>query len=195
MNGIEKITARITQDAEAEAEKLLNAARAEAEGIRARYEEQAAAQSAKAAESGRAAAAQRLERLEGAAEMEARKLVLEAKQQTIDKAFEKAREKLLALPETDYAELLGRMAAAAAQTGQEEILLSPADRERVGAAVVAKANALLSGGKLSLAADTRELEGGLVLRSGKVEVNCAFETQLRMLRETMAAQVAGVLFP
>lgn len=195
MNGIEKITARITQDAEAEAEKLLNAARAEAEGIRARYEEQAAAQSAKAAESGRAAAAQRLERLEGAAEMEARKLVLEAKQQTIDRAFEKAREKLLALPETDYAELLGRMAAAAAQTGQEEILLSPADRERVGAAVVAKANALLSGGKLSLAADTRELEGGLVLRSGKVEVNCAFETQLRMLRETMAAQVAGVLFP
>lgn len=195
MNGIEKITARIMEDAGTEAEELLSAARAEAEGIRARYEEQAAAQAAKVAESGRAAARQRLERLEGAAEMEARKLVLEAKQQTIDRAFEKARRKLLALPEADYAELLGRMAAAASKTGQEEILLNPADRERVGAAVVAKANALLPGGKLTLGAESRPLEGGLVLRSGKVEVNCAFETQLRMLRETMAAQVAGVLFP
>ena len=36
--------------------------------------------------------------------------------------------------------------------------------------------------------------GGLTLKDGKVEINCAFETQLRMLRETMAADVAKTLF-
>ena len=48
---------------------------------------------------------------------------------------------------------------------------------------------------LTLADEIREMDGGLILRDGKVEINCAFETQLRVLRETMAADVAKVLFP
>ena len=47
---------------------------------------------------------------------------------------------------------------------------------------------------LTLSQETREMEGGLTLKDGKVEINCAFETQLRMLRETMAADVAKTLF-
>jgi len=33
-----------------------------------------------------------------------------------------------------------------------------------------------------------------VLKRGAVEVNCAFATQLRLLRQTMAADVAAILF-
>ena len=47
---------------------------------------------------------------------------------------------------------------------------------------------------LTLAADTADIEGGLILRDGQVEVNCAFETQLRLLRESLAGQVAQILF-
>ena len=36
---------------------------------------------------------------------------------------------------------------------------------------------------LTLSGETREMAGGLILRDGQVEVNCAFETQLRVLRE------------
>ena len=61
--------------------------------------------------------------------------------------------------------------------------------------VVTGASALLQGtAMLTLAPDTAEIEGGLILRDGQVEVNCAFETQLRLLRENMAGQVAQVLF-
>ena len=61
--------------------------------------------------------------------------------------------------------------------------------------VVTGANALLQGtAMLTLADETREMEGGLILRDGNVEVNCAFETQLRVLRETMAADIAAILF-
>src|SRR5699024_10767150 len=61
--------------------------------------------------------------------------------------------------------------------------------------VVTGANALLQGtAMLSLAADTAEIEGGLILRDGQVEVNCAFETQLRLLRESLAGQTAQILF-
>ena len=61
--------------------------------------------------------------------------------------------------------------------------------------VVTGASALLQGtAMLTLSDETRDMEGGLTLRDGNVEVNCAFETQLRVLRESMAAQVAAVLF-
>lgn len=61
--------------------------------------------------------------------------------------------------------------------------------------VVTGASAMLQGtAMLTLSQETREMDGGLTLKDGKVEINCAFETQLRMLRETMAAEVAKTLF-
>lgn len=227
MNGIEKITARIEQDTGAEIEVMEREAQAKAQEIRRDYEAQAAAASAKAAEEGRQAAQRRQQLLESAAQMEARSMLLAAKQDCLDEAFDKALQKLLGLPENAYADLLARIAAKAAKTGREEIVLNERDRARFGSQVAAKANALLAqaaapdlagelkgskAGKilskvvtgasallqgtalLTLAADTAEIEGGLILRDGNVEVNCAFETQLRILRESMASEVAAALF-
>ncbi len=196
MNGIEKITARIERDAQAEITEILKAAQEKADTLAQQYRAQAAAEAEKAEENGKKAARQRLERLEGAADMEAKKMVLAAKQQTIALAFEKAGKSLLELPEEEYSDLLAKLAVGASKSGREEILLNARDHSRVGTRVVEKANALLEGkGKLTLGQELREIEGGLILRDGKVEVNCAFETQLRVLRETMAADVAKVLFP
>lgn len=230
MNGIEKITARIETDAKAEVAEILREAEEKAAAIREQYKAQAAAEAKAAAAAGKEAAQRQTERLESAAQMEAKKRLLAAKQACLNEAFDKAQEKLLALDEGEYAQLLARMAVKAAKTGKEEILLNAKDRERVGPQVVAWANTLLAeaaapkaaekagkvGGKagavlsavvtgasallqgtaqLTLSQETREMAGGLTLRDGNVEVNCAFETQLRVLREEMAAQVAGILFP
>ena len=227
MNGIEKITARIEKDTNAEIETMLQEARNQAAEIQAQYEAQAHAEAEKAAAACKQAAQQRLERLEGAAEMEAKTMVLATKQACIDKAFEKAKEQLLTLPEAEYVELLAKLAVRSAKTGREEVVLNRRDREAVGDKVVARANqllaqavapempaelkeskagriidkvvtgasALLQGtAMLSLAEDTGDMEGGLILRSGNVEINCAFETQLRVLRESMAGEVAKALF-
>lgn len=229
MNGIEKITARIETDARAEAEKLLSEGQECAAAVRAEYQAKAEAEAKAAAQAGREAAQRQAQRLESAAHMEAKKRMLAAKQECLDAAFEQAKKKLLALPDDQYADLLARMAVRAAKTGREEIILNAKDRERVGAQVAAKANALLAeaaapeaagkaakaGGKagnllskvvtgasallqgtamLTLAQETRDMEGGLTLRGGSVEVNCAFETELRVLREEMAAEIAAILF-
>lgn len=229
MNGIEKITARIETDAKAEVAEILREAEEKAAAIREQYKAQAQAEAKAAEAAGKEAAQRQAERLESAAQMEAKKRLLAAKQACLNDAFDKAQEKLLALDEGEYAQLLAKTAVKASKTGKEEIILNAKDRERVGPQVVAWANTLLAeaaapkaaekagkvGGKagavlsavvtganallqgtaqLTLAQDTREMAGGLMLRDGNVEVNCAFETQLRVLREEMAAQVAEILF-
>ena len=200
MNGIEKITARIEADAKAEVAGILREAEEKAAAIREQYKTQAQAEAKAAAEEGKAAAKRQAERLESAAQTDAKKRLLEAKQDGLDEAFSRAQKKLLGLGDGEYADLLARIAAQAARSGQEEIVLNDKDRKRVGSQVVDKANALLTAsgrtGKaaLKLSKETRDMAGGLTLRDGNVEVNCAFETQLRVLREEMVAQVAGILF-
>ena len=194
MNGIEKITARIETDAKNEIAEILREGEAKAAQICASYQTQAdlAAKAADAA--GKEAAQRQAERLESAAQMEAKQMLLAAKQSCLDEAFEKARQQLLDLPDGQYSDLLAKIAAKASRSGKEEIILSAKDNKRVGAKVVEKANTILKNGKLTLSGETREMDGGLILRDGQVEVNCAFETQLRVLREEMTAEVASILF-
>ena len=195
MKGIEKITARIESDGKAETVQMLKEAEEKAAALLAGYKAKAEEETAAAVEAGKEAAVHQAERLESAAHMEAKKQYLAAKQACLDEAFQKAQKKLLALPDDKYAELLAKMAVKASTTGKEEVLLNQKDRERVGEQVVAKANELLRRkGKLTLAEDTRPMEGGLTLRSGSVEVNCAFETELRVLRDDMASEIAAILF-
>ena len=50
-------------------------------------------------------------------------------------------------------------------------------------------------GKLTLAPETRPIQGGFLLVDGSVEVNGTFETLVRFQKGTMASEVAKILFP
>ena len=63
-----------------------------------------------------------------------------------------------------------------------------------GAAVVDAANARKPGAAFRLSDETRETGGGLVLRRGKVELNCGFTEKLRRLRQEESSAVAKLLF-
>lgn len=61
--------------------------------------------------------------------------------------------------------------------------------------VVTGASALLAGtGMLTLSEQTRPIRGGFILSDGDVEVNCAFETLVRLQRGEISGAVADVLF-
>ena len=140
MDGIEKITGRINEDVQREIDAMTADARREAGEIAARYREQADRESAEIVERGRRAAAEREERLASVAQLEARKLELAAKQEMLQKAFDKALERLLTLPEEQYIVLLSELAVKAARTGREQVILSQKDRTRYGKQAVTAAN-------------------------------------------------------
>ena len=140
MNGIEKITQRISADAQAEIDRVLGEARAEAEKIAARYKAQADAEAADLDAKNKKAAAEREERLAGTAQMEARKAALAAKQEMVERAYDLALKKLCSLPGEKYTEVLAALLVQASSTGKEEVIFSDKDRRKVGKAAVDKAN-------------------------------------------------------
>ena len=194
MNGIEKITQRIEADAQTEIDRILSAAQEEADQITGRYKAQADAEAASLAARNEKSAAEREERLVSVAQMEARKVQLAAKQEMVEKAYDLALEKLCAMPDARYTEVLAGLLVQASSNGREEAIFSPEDRERVGKAAVDKANAA-SGKQLKLSQETRPLKGGFVLRDENIEVNCTFDTLVRLEKAETTGAVVKKLFP
>jgi len=198
MNGIEKIIGRITADTQVEIDQMLREAQLEADSISARYIAKAQLEEAELLERGQKAAAERIERLASVAHIEAKKIVLSAKQDMLDKAFRLAHDKLTQLPEQDYVSLLATLAASASLSGTESLIFTQQDRETVGEKIVAAANTRLEkSGKpaaLTLSEETQEMGGGLLIRGDMMEVNCSFNMLLRLSRIEIAGEVAAVLF-
>ena len=191
MNGLEKISERIRQDARAEQDAILSEAGKRAEIVAKGYADQARQMTDDAYRRRQDAGEAQLSRLRSGADMERRQMLLGAKQACIDEAFARAAQLLCRLPREEYAALLARTARENGD-GTEEIILSAADRDAVGDAVISAANA--DGASFTLSDETREMGGGLILKRGPVEINCSFETQFRTMRQTQAAAVARILF-
>ena len=132
MNGIDTILRRLDTGAKAEADAVLKKARQEAADITARYQAQAAQEAARLAARNEKAAEEREERLVSAAQMEGRKTILAAKQTVMEQVYDKALEKLLSLPRTQYIEVLAALLAQASPEGRGEAIFSAADRETAG---------------------------------------------------------------
>ena len=61
--------------------------------------------------------------------------------------------------------------------------------------VVNSTAAIVTGtGMLTLSEETRNIRGGFIMLDGDVEVNCAFETLVRLQRERLEKEVAQALF-
>ena len=194
MNGIEKITQRIESDAQAEIDCTLADAREKAADITDTYRTQAEAEARELRAKNEKAAAEREERLVSSAQMEARKVQLAAKQEMVERTYALALDKLCAMPEEQYVTVLADLLVQASSNGKEEAVFSAKDRERVGEKAVAKANAL-SGKQLRLSEETQPIRGGFILKDKNVEVNCAFETLVRLQKAETAGAVVKKLFP
>ena len=193
MNGMEKITARMKEDA-ARSLSELNA-QTEQELRRIREESAARAEKERETAGGHAhlAAQERYERLCSAAEMETRKLTLSAKQEVLAETYDRALEILCSMPREEYLSLLVRLLKAAGGKGDEKIALSAKDRDEIGETLVERANKELNA-HYTLAGEAADIRAGLVLISEECDVNCSFETLLALSREKTERGAAKLLF-
>ena len=193
MNGIEKIIGLIQSEGQAEIDTVLEKARADAAEITARYQDQSEAEAADLELKNQKNAAEHEERLISVAQMESRKVVLQVKQEMIEKAYALALKKLCSMQEDRYIEVLKQLILKASVSGREEVIFSPEIRETIGKTAVEQVNQA-TGKNLLLSEETRLIPGGFILKDGNIEVNCAFDTLVRLERTETAGMVAKKLF-
>ena len=194
MKGTEKIIAHIRSDAEAQVDAILAQTEQQCAGIRGDYDKQAAAVYAERIRAGVKATQDQVDSAQRIARMEGRKGLLAVKQELVSESFGKALEQIVSLPEEQYTAFLAKLAAEAAVTGDEEIVLNARDRERLGKKLLQALRARLPESKLTLADETGDFAGGLILRRGSVEVNCTAELLVELSQGELSAKVAEVLF-
>lgn len=198
MKGTEKIIAHIRADGDAEAKKIIDAASKQDEEKRAESFKAALSEYEKLMQAGNAECEDILSGSRRIAEMEAKKSVLSVKQEMISAAFDAAREEIVNMPRDKYTQFLARMAAEAAVSGMEEIVLNARDKAEVGKAVCKAANELLSAkgtpGKLTVSEETADISGGVIVRFGGIETNCSIDALIRQRRSGLSTEVAAALF-
>lgn len=198
MKGIEKITAHIEADAKAEADAIVAGAAEKVKAIEAEYSQKAQDEYWTRVRAGVKECEDRVQRMNRLAAMESKKSILATKQDMVSKAFDRAQGMIVNLPTDKYTEFLARLAADSTSTGEEEVIFNERDKNGCGAAAVAAANRKLAdkGVKagLRMSDETRGISGGLILRSGGIEVNCTVDTLVDLCRGEMSSQLAEVMF-
>lgn len=198
MSGAEKLNEKIISQATERAEKVLSEAKSRAEEIVNGAEKQADVRSKKILEQAQVEAGERRNRARTIAELDARKASLGAKEELIEDTFRQALARLQNQKPEEAQKIIQPMLLSTVQTGREEIIVSDRDRELFTPEFLAALNKALEKqgkeGKLILSEQTREIMGGFILRSGKVEINSSFDSILRMQRDHLEPAVAAALF-
>lgn len=198
MNGIDKITERITAQAREEIAETQEKMAKKCREIEEAYDSLAKEEYQKIVAAGAKDCELQVQRLAGAATMESKKSILSMKQEAVDKVLELAAERICALPQEEYISFLARLAGEAASTGTEEVVFSSKDKVSVSKDVIKAANDILKKRgmqpALTVSEDTGSFTGGLIVRQGDIEVNCSVSKLIELSRDSLAGPIAEILF-
>ena len=221
INGLNKITDKILSEAQAKADKILADAQAECDRINAEYAERAEKIRSEISGEAEKGGMEYVARIRSTAATNKLNLLLQTKSDLIDGVFAGVLEQTRNLELQKYNEILiGLLSAALLEQidseetsrnlyGEEdalapevyEVVFNQRDRDRSGKAVIEGVQKHLTGkvsaeklARLSLATQTANIDGGLVLRCGNVESNCSLAILFAQLREGLESEVARTLF-
>jgi V/A-type H+-transporting ATPase subunit E len=191
---VEDILSRIMADADEAGRGILAEAKREADAVLSRAREKAETERARL----RARAKQRSEeeknRIVTLAKLSARRDLLTEKQGLIDRVFEETRKRIVAMPADEYGSFIKGLLKRTIETGEEEVIVGEVERRIDQQLLDDVSRELGKPGGLKLSSERRPIDGGFILRRGRMETNCALDTIIRDARERLETDVAGILF-
>lgn len=190
---IENITQKILDEAKNVAESSLNNANSRSTEIINEAKKQEAAIISEASNQSKIEADTLKSRMVSAAELQARKMLLSAKQEAINKSFEVALEKLKKMPEDKYINFLAKEIQKIPNC-KGEVILNERDKINIGEKLVKAVNENIKGNKVVLSNKTIQASGGFVLKNGNIEINSTFETILSSIKDGLTFEIANTLF-
>lgn len=196
---LQDIVKKILNEAEKEANTILNQYQIESDHILAEKKGEFEKREKQSKEKINQEAEEYYKRLIQIADLEMRKERLSVKQQLLMDLFQLVEDRILSLPKTDYLDFMGRKIMDNITTGKEEIIISEKDKERINQDFINKLNVelkekLKEKGELKLSSEFAPLKGGFILRSGNIQLNCSIESMLKEVQERVESEMVQRLF-
>ena len=190
MAGLDKIKSQILDEAKVTADAKIEDAKAQAEQMKLKAQEEGARQADTILKKSEADTASQKERVKSAIDLQRRTRLLEAKQEMIAEIIEKAYEKVINLAPDDYYQMLLSILEAYILPQEGEIYFSVKDLENmpVGFGKEIEEIALAKGGKLTVAGAGRDnIDNGFILT---VELKRTVRSGQCSMRSGMSFQIS-----
>lgn len=220
MTGLSKITDKILDEARKDAEARLAEADAECARINAEYKEKTDKTVNSLNAAAKAEAEEIVSRMRSGEAAMRKNTLLKTQGEMIDRAFEIAEKELASLSGDERVEFLTGLLTAlisaeweAEQSRDEiygdegeaeriyEVMLNPKDREHHGKTIISNFKRRIVGKELGdiasrvvLSDKTVDIDGGIVVKMGSIEINSSVHTLVASLRSSYEAKVAKILF-
>ena len=219
MTGLEKIIDRIQTEARERAGVTLQNAEKECTELAKEYAARSEQARARIEKEGLEAAQAMLNAARAETEKTHIEILQNMRTALIDEAFERAKHEICDTDFGKYRELLAALLTSALleqhRTEQQsiafgdevepfdrfEVLLNATDRERFGTQIVSDARRTVErrigaqkAALITLAEETVDISGGLILRFGDVELNCTLDVLMADIRRKLTPRVTEILF-
>ena len=121
-----------------------------------------------------------------AADMQAKKAILETKQEILAEIIAEAEQRLVSMEDAEYAKVIGGMLSRLDKSLGTEVIVSKKDAARL--ADVVKENGFV------LSEKTADITGGFIVKNGDIEYNYSFESIITVEKEAIRQTAAEILF-
>lgn len=186
MNDGKIIIDKILADADAAAQAILDKGKQEADAIRKAAADRAAKEAdiydRQAQTEAEKAAAKEI----SGAQMQAKKMILETKQEILADVIAEAEQRLLSLPDAEYAKVIGGMLDGLDKSLGTEIIVAKKDAARLTDVIAEKG--------FTLSEQSGEISGGFIVRNGSIEYNYSFASIIAVEKEEIQQAAAKILF-
>lgn len=196
MSGLDKMKARILEEAESSAEEILAAARAQADALLEKAKADAEEEAGKIGRQAEHDGAVYVQRAESSADMHRKQAMLAAKQQVITEVLDKAYDAVLNLDGSVYFSLMEKLLEKYVLPEEGVICFSQKDLARMPEEFRRKTAEIAArkGGSLKFADTPGRMDGGFLLIYGGIEENCTVRAVFDSMHEELSDRVNSLLF-
>jgi V/A-type H+-transporting ATPase subunit E len=192
----EQVVQKILAEAKAEAEKIVNDAKAKVAEQGDQLDTQIAEFEDKTAQLAKEAAEDKLQRMLAGARMDNGKQFLAAKGEILNDIFEQSKKAVNDLSDERYLAWVTAAMKQAVESGDEEVIIGK-DEKRIDESFISRVNQQLGAGfkgNLTLSSQRADISGGFILARGKVQVNASTDVMIENLKESMQIELSQMLF-
>lgn len=195
---LEKIVERINEEAQNTSEQILREARNKEKEIIELAHKEAGKRADEIIKKGEEKSNAVKKHILAQTQLEQRKEILKTKQELLNCLYQKIFKEIRLLPTGAYQNLIKKIILNTVESGEGELFISSHDKERITDEFILKLNKELKKrkvkGELKLSPEPVNIEGGFILRQGKIEIDNSFNILSKVVREETEEEVARILF-